>query len=298
MPQTATRFPMAAGKFYPGDKAKLTKQIEKFLAQTKKDSISVGNEKAFQEKAKKKNRPRILILPHAGYLYSGQTAAAGFAHLENTLVSRVFLLGNSHQVFLKLASLSSRSSWQTPLGKTPVAQKIITNLADKSNWQINDEVHQNEHSLEVQLPFLQYILPNFEIVPILIGSFKLSYLQALAQDIYQNFNDQSILIISSDLSHYPSAGLAEKVDQELIKSITDQNLEKFKELLTQTAPEKNLQTRACGAAAIKLGLLLSRLLNCSQTKLFKYQHSGDVTGDNSRVVGYTSIGFFKQKESF
>jgi MEMO1 family protein len=285
MSRTTVRLPTVAGQFYPKQEQELSRQVEFFLS---KSSAKLKNKK--QDFPKK--TPKILIVPHAGYQYSGQVAADGFIQLKDSAVKNVFLLGNSHQTYLHQASLSGEKHWQTPLGNVELNQKVINDLAERPGWEINDQPHQYEHSLEVQLPFLQQVLSSFTIVPILISSFEFNFLTTLAQDLAEQFNQPSLLVISSDLSHYPNAELAQKADRELIQAIEEINLEKFKSLVVQTAPEKNLQTRACGAESIKIGLMLAELLDCQQTQLYSYQHSGAISQNLDKVVGYASIGIY------
>ncbi len=285
MSSTTIRPPTVAGQFYPNQEQELRRQLEFFFSK----SI---------EKLKNKNQdssqktPKILLVPHAGYLYSGQLASDGFIQLKDSTVKKVFLLGNSHQTYLPKASLSGEKYWQTPLGTVELDQKVIDALVKKPNWELNTQSHQYEHSLEVQLPFLQQVLSWFTIIPILISSFELSILKILAQDLAEEFDQHSVLIISSDLCHYPEASLAQQLDQDLIKAIVELDLEKFNSLVVQTSPEENLQTRACGAESIKIGLILAELLSCEQAELNSYQHSGDVSQNLDKVVGYASISFY------
>ena len=295
MKNTIVRTPTAAGQFYPKQASELTRQLEFFLSKIEEQEEK--SQVKFSKKADIKNiPPKILIVPHAGYQYSGPVLGAGFAQLINSPIKTVFLLGNSHLEFLSKACLSGVTAWETPLGQIKVNQEIVKQLIAKPGWKIDNEAHQHEHSLEVLLPFLQYVLrkssPDFNIVPILISSFDFNYLETLADHLAQLFTDQTLLIISSDLSHYPSGELATQVDQELIQAIVEQDLEKFKSFVVQTSPEENLQTRACAGESIKVGMILAQLLKCKQAQLYHYQHSGHASQNFAKVVGYASIGFY------
>lgn len=297
--RSTVRTPTVAGQFYPKQASELTRQLEFFLSKS---------ERKERKKSKKtlKNTsctPKILIVPHAGYAYSGQIAADAFSRLLNpaSKIKTIFLLGNSHQFYLEKAALSGAKSWETPLGNVPVNHQSTKQLLEKNDWQVNDQAHLYEHSLEVQIPFLQHVLadsstnfdsPNFSIVPILLSGFEVSFLERIAQDLVDVMDQDDLLVISSDLSHYPTAEIASQADSEIIQAILDRDLARFKSLTVQTSPEENLQTRACAAEAIKVGMMVADLLGLSQTKLYSYQHSGKVSQDQQKVVGYAGIGFY------
>ncbi len=275
------RLPIAADQFYMDDEQKLLTQLKSFFSQissSKPENI--------------KQRPKIILTPHAGYQFSGSVAAAAYTHIQETDIERVFIIGCSHREYLFTASLASHHSWQTPLGSVNTDLSLIEQLASQPNWQINNQAHNQEHSLEVQLPFLQYALADWQLVPILLGQLDTDQLQAVAKDINQVFNEKSLVVISTDLSHYPPAKLAQEADQELIQSILDQDLEQFRQLAAEIDRSQNLQTRACGDQAVEVGLQLAENLDCSQTRLYQYQHSGQASGDMQQVVGYASLGFY------
>jgi hypothetical protein len=284
MQQTVTREPYAAGQFYPADAQELNQTVESLLAGTQ----------AKVDASLKDKSPYIIIVPHAGYVYSAETAAAAFAQLDPKQIDRVFLLGPSHQFYLKKAALAGRTGWKTPLGTAALDTDLIQALVVNEAWEINNQAHSQEHSLEVELPFLQQQLGEFQLVPILVGQLSSEYIEQVVQDMANNFDQHSLLVISSDLSHYPNYELANQVDQELIAAILEQDLNQFERLAAETDPDQNLQTRACGRQAIKIGLKLAEMLNFNQTQLYDYRNSGDVTDDLSQVVGYAAIGFYGQ----
>lgn len=273
------RSPAVAGAFYPANKDNLINQINNFLSKAKK----VKEEKTL----------RILIVPHAGYDYSGQVAAWGFKQIENKEISKVIILGASHRAYFKEAAVYNQGSWQTPLGEVDVNEQLTNTLINQSELiKENLGVHEQEHSLEVELPFLQQVLSDFRIVPILLGHSEEETLQALAEAIADNFDNKTFLVISSDLSHYPSYKTANKVDEETVDSILTGDVDKFAEKIEGNLDEPGVDTCACGADAIKVGMLVAKKLDIDEIKLINYANSGDVGGDKSRVVGYASIGFY------
>jgi hypothetical protein len=284
MAETTIRLPSVAGQFYADTKDKLSQQLQSFF-----DKQVAGETSLMTDEH---NWPKLIMVPHAGYQFSGPVAAVGFGNLKKASIKRVFLLGCSHQESLIKATLSSKSGWKTPLGSVRLDQDLIDKYILKSHWQINDLVHDCEHSLEVQLPFLQFILSDFQIVPILVGQLSQDSLEKVVEDIAQNFDHKSLLVISTDLSHYPDAQLAEKSDQQLITSIISLDIKQFKKVISQTNPSQNLQTRACGAQAIEAGLQLAQKKNYTKVKLYQYQHSGNISHDKTQVVGYASLGFY------
>lgn len=285
MAETNIRLPSVAGQFYADTKEKLSQQLRSFFDQkevVKKANLVTGND----------NWPRLIITPHAGYQFSGLVAASGFVNLKKAPIKRVFLLGCSHQEYLIKAALSSKRSWKTPLGSVSLDHELIQKFILKSHWQANDSAHDQEHSLEVQLPFLQFILSNFQIIPILLGQLSQENIEKVVEDIALNFDNQSLLVISTDLSHYPNSQLAEKLDQELIDLIINLNIQQFKKAIEKINISENLATRACGAQAIEAGLLLAQKKDVNKVKLYQYQHSGNISKDQSQVVGYASLGFY------
>lgn len=274
------RKPTVAASFYPADKNSLINQINDFLNQA--------------EKIKTDQHLSILLVPHAGIDYSGLTAAWGYKQIAHKNYRKIILLGCSHQVYFDYAAVWPQGSWQTPLGKVDVETKLAHALVNQSN-QIKPDftVHKPEHSLEIQLPFLQTVLKDFKIVPILLGQVSNQILQDLAQIITTNFDQQTLLIISSDLSHYPDDQMATKVDQNTIDAILTGNINQFDQVLEKNTGKNGVDTCACAAEAIKIGLMMTRKLGIKTIKLLNYTHSGQIGGDKNRVVGYTSIGFYQ-----
>ncbi len=250
-----------AGTFYPANKEKLKSLVLGFINSAK---ISLDF------------KPKALIVPHAGYVYSGPIAGFGYKAIKNFKYQKIILLGPSHH--FGFASLAlSQSQWQTPFGKIETFEpKIFSDCQDL--FFIDESVHQPEHCLEVQLPFLQTIYKNFKILPILTGSF-LNHKQA-ANCLNKMLHSNTLLIVSSDLSHYLSYYQAQNIDKETVKYILNKDSQNF---------EKYGQ--ACGKEAILILLEIAKI-NKWQAQLLALANSGDTSGIKDKVVGYSSIIFY------
>lgn len=256
-----------AGSFYTANANKLKSDIVEYLNVKKTTS----------------NYAQLLVSPHAGYIFSGPVAGYGFAHINPT-VTTVFLLGPSHYIPFSGICLSSFTHYETPLGKVNVDQSIIKKLFHLPYAQFLKDAEEPEHSLEVQIPFLQIKLnSNFKIVPIIIGS---GNLEKVAEELLPFINNEhTIVVASSDLSHYLSQVNARKIDNETIKNIIEF---KFEESI-----------EACGDNGILVLMHLAKLLNLKPT-LLDSRTSHETSPENSppnRVVGYASIAYFKDENS-
>lgn len=283
--QVNIRKAAVAGMFYPEEKRALKNMIKGFLDKAEEIKIEA--------------KPKILIVPHAGYEYSGQTAGYGFKQLEGVDFRRVVLIGPSHTDWFDGLALSDDDIWQTPLGDLEVDSDFLAKLA-KENKKIfyRQSAHSKEHCLEVELPFLQTLLKDFKIAPIVMGEPTLKNAEILADSLAKNIDSKTLIVISSDLSHYPSYELANQIDKKTIGAILSGEAENFEKILKETMNQnlESLDTCACGEGPIKAGLILAERLGLKKIKLLKYVNSGDITGDYSRVVGYASIAFFKESE--
>lgn len=282
--QEEVRQPAVAGQFYPQNSEELNSQLDSLLEET--TSLNV------------QGKPRILVVPHAGIAYSGRTAAWGFKQLEGSDYSRVILLGSSHKMQLNHAAVYPDGAWKTPLGSVEVDKDAVSFLLSKDQGIIADKTpHAEEHSLELELIFLQKVLKDFKIIPILIGQPSETLIENLAQKVSYLFDDETLLIVSTDLSHYPTWEIANKVDKQTINAILSGNQDSFektiKDLETQSYPE--LSTFACGYESLKVALRMAELLSVSDFKEISYQNSGDVTGNKNRVVGYAAIAAWSEK---
>ena len=279
------RMPVVAGSFYPADPDVLSKQIDSFLEQAEDVQI--------------KGELKMMILPHAGYQYSGGVAAYGFKKLINQDFKTVVLIGPSHADWFNGSAVYPQGYWQTPLGKIEIEAELAEKLIneDESIF-VRDQAYTQEHCLEVMLPFLQKVLKDFKIVPIIISQSSDEDIRILAQALEKYIDEKTLVIISSDLSHYPSYKVANQVDQKTIQAILTGQLQEFDQVIEESMSHDfpNLDTCACGGEPIKVALVLAQSLGLDQIKLLKYANSGDISGDFSRVVGYATITFSQEKK--
>lgn len=270
------RKPAVAGSFYPANKEELSYQINRFLNNVPSPEV--------------KGDLIAMIVPHAGYPFSGQVAAYAYKCLEGRSFDRVILLGASHHQSFDTIALPDYDYFETPLGKVKVDGDFIRKMKKLSDKIVIDNApHREEHSFEVQLPFLQMTLKDFKIVPVLFGNISLSNCQSLAYALSYLMEDGDLIIASSDLSHYYPYDLAVRLDNKGIDSIVKNDLEGYVKNLAEG------ETEACGAPAIITTMLLAPALGANRIELLKYANSGDVTGDKTKVVGYASI-IFSHKE--
>lgn len=243
--------------------------------------------------------PQALIVPHAGYIFSGEVAASAFNRIpKGHSYKRVFLLGPSHRVGFGGASVDTLYSYaETPLGRVPIDISVGKELIQKGEdaFLFRDDAHDREHCLEVQLPFLQMVFKVVPpIVPIVIGTERLGILRQIAEVLESYFNEENLFVISSDFSHYPSYEDAKTSDLFMAETITTGGLEEFLTALSQVRKKgfAGEDTAACGACAIAV---LLDMMDTQGRDLFNadhvlYRNSGDSPfGDKDRVVGYNSI---------
>lgn len=269
-PQTNIRTAAVAGSFYPADTNELSTSVQAYL-----DNIDTE---------KTPHRPVAIIVPHAGYIYSGPIAASGYAQLlpYAEQITRVVLLGPSHRVPLLGIASSSYDYFQTPLGDIPLDREGISKLSHLSFVQENDAAHQQEHSLEVQLPFLQKILPDFKLLPLVIGQIDDQQVSEVIEALWNESeaDHNTLFLISSDLSHFLNYEQAKQCDLAVCQAI-----EEFK-------PQAINYEQACGRSAIA-GILLSAKKHHLEVKTLDLRNSGDTAGSRDRVVGYGCWVFVK-----
>ncbi len=263
---TNSRSPAVAGRFYPESATVLAHEIAQMLTQVPD---------ALCENAK------AIIVPHAGYIYSGQVAAEGYAALakRRQTITRVVLLGPAHRVAVKGLALPSCLSFTTPLGEVPLDQPSITALMDLAQIEVNDSAHAQEHSLEVQLPFLQSVLSQFSLVPLVVGHATPQQIAEVLERLWGG--DETLIVVSSDLSHYLPYVAAQEIDTQTARQIVN------------LGPDIS-HTQACGASPVN-GLLLAARQHGLQGKLIRLRNSGDASGERSRVVGYAAFAFFEKE---
>lgn len=273
---TSIRNPAVAGLFYPGNEKALANAIEKYLS-----SATVNkNDSALHLTAPQQKTPKAIIVPHAGYQYSGATAAQAFHALllPNQHIRRVVLLGPSHRVGFKGIAFCSSDYFRTPLGDVPVDHSALVAISDLPDVGLLDRAHEQEHSLEVQLPFLQKTLADFKLVPLVVGDADTT---TVARVIERLWGDESTLfVISSDLSHYHDYQTAQRLDTATCDAIE------------RLLPDAIGFEQACGRNPVK-GLLEVAAQKRLQVHTLALCNSGDTSGDHERVVGYGAWGFWE-----
>jgi len=258
------RPPAVAGRFYPNGPEELRKTVRSLL----RDASGVDIKETI----------RGLVSPHAGYIYSGIVAAAGYRQIAPS-TRTVILIGPSHQFPLKGASIPSVAVYQTPLGDVRLAQ-LVFKLRKLPIFESAPEAHKKEHSLEVQLPFLQVMLKDFEIVPILINS---EDPKALALALAPHIDNNTLIVASTDLSHYYPYERAVSLDRVCTSAITNAEFSRMS------------LCEACGKQAVMTLMHIAEIKNWD-AKLIDYKNSGDTAGGKDNVVGYASIAFVDRKE--
>jgi len=251
------RQPAVAGTFYPANPTFLHEMLSQYLA-----DVEMGHKV-----------PKAIIVPHAGYVYSGPIAATAYARLRQAKdqVTRVVIIGPSHRVPFRGLAVSGAETFSTPLGHIPVDEEAVQLLTQLPFVQYMDQAHALEHSLEVQLPFLQETLDEFKIVPIVAGDASPEQVAQVIETLWGG--NETLIVISSDLSHYHDYATAKKLDQ-----LTSRRIENLQyDLLT---PES-----ACGKVPVS-GLLKVARDKSLSVKAIDLRNSGDTAGDKSRVVGY------------
>jgi AmmeMemoRadiSam system protein B/AmmeMemoRadiSam system protein A len=281
------RPPAVAGQFYPGQSAALRRAVKEALRQVEGE-VPAG-------------QPVALLAPHAGYVYSAGVAAYGYRAVAGRRITDVVLIGNSHHFPLRKGAVYARGTFVTPLGRVPVNAGLADAILQESSLlETNDAPHGPEHSLEVQLPFLQELFPEVQIVPILLGSFPARQCRSIGEGIGRAIQktgraDTTLIISSSDMSHYPTGDNADRVDRAALQA-----LESFDEGVLAADIEKfmsagipNLHCVFCGEESVLTTLAAARTLGADAVKILHYANSGDVTGERDRVVGYGSAVFLK-----
>jgi hypothetical protein len=258
-----------AGTFYPRFEEQLRRQIAVWL----KDAAP----------EKDKQRSLGLILPHAGYMYSGQCAALGLHSISHENVDSFIILHPSHHGYHFDFSLSPYTEYNTPLGSLKLNRQLYDKLSPYASQDIDLSYHQNEHSMEIQLPLISYFYPHATVLPIMIGNQIPGVAKRLAEllnDALYRSTQRIVILCSTDLSHYHKASKAEALDAMLIEKV----LALDPAGLWDAAVKE--QCEACGLGAILSLLYVAGYYTAPEVKLINYTHSGNVSGDNQQVVGY------------
>jgi MEMO1 family protein len=266
------------GKFYPADPKKLKLAVEQFL----QDSSEIPMEK-----------PIALIVPHAGYIYSGQIAADAYRQVRGRSYDVIVVLGTNHTTEgFRGISLGDYSAFRTPLGDVQVDEEIISALlSENKDCTRSRAVHVNEHSIEVQIPFLQVLFPKARIVPAVIHppdyELCIRFGETLAKVLK---NRQALIVASSDLSHYPDYKDIVRVDRQTLETIASLDTGRLASILRVLNNVPQLDTRACGEAPILSGITAAKALGATRAIVAGYANSGDVPdGERSRSVGYGAV---------
>ena len=257
-----TRPPAVAGSFYPAEPRALQSMLDGFLQAARTEQCA----------------PRAMIVPHAGYIYSGPVAASGYARLSNTKspFKRVVLLGPAHRVPFRGLAVTSATAFATPLGEVPIDQAANSEIADLPQVQVLDEAHRLEHSLEVHLPFLQSTLGDFTLVPIVVGDTTADEVLEVLEILWTR--PDTLVIVSSDLSHYHDYDTAMRLDKTTSSNIEALDYEAIG------------YDHACGRNPVSGLLLFARRHGLTATAL-DVRNSGDTAGPRGQVVGYGTYVF-------
>jgi AmmeMemoRadiSam system protein B/AmmeMemoRadiSam system protein A len=284
---TSVRHAAVAGQFYPYDPAQLTEMIDGWLNATKPPKTA-GHVVA-------------LIVPHAGYEYSGKVAAQAYRLLKGKSVSTVVIVGPSHHVRCDGAALCSAQSWETPLGTVPADTELVAALSKREGFAIFDSAHVPEHCIEVQLPFLQRTLGQFKLVGVLMTDFSRENCARIAKGMAQSLRGRSALLIaSSDMSHYPSYDDACKSDHAMLDAIRtldpDKVLAKDAELMAKQTPGQ--VCTMCGLGPVAAVMEAAKKLGADRVEVLGYANSGDAMPQGrDRVVGYGAVAMYGKENA-
>jgi AmmeMemoRadiSam system protein B len=276
MHEKTVRKPAVAGAFYPADPEVLRRDLASY----------------FQDVAGMERVPGPvvgLISPHAGYMYSGRVAAAAYHQLSGIEYDYVLVVSPSHHIYFQGASLYPAGVYQTPLGMIPLAEDFVQQLLDNySVFHHVPQAHGREHALEVQLPFLQMVLPEFRLIPVVMGSQDWETASMMVEGLAGLLTGKRVLLVaSSDLSHYHSYDEAVSLDSNILEAVNGNNARELWDIVAGGRAE------ACGAGPMIVVMRLAAKLGAAKAKVVAYQNSGDVTGDRGQVVGYMAAALYR-----
>lgn len=284
------REPAVAGQFYPSDATELEQLLKMYFAI---ESVPTSGSDVM-----------AIISPHAGYVFSGEVAAEAFIQLDPAKQYKtIFVIGSSHRNSFPGASVYSIGNYTTPLGTVQTDFEIARHLANEHNCLSYDpNYHNREHSIEVQLPFLQYWLKSgFRIVPVLLGTQDKHICEKIAQALKPYFTTENLFVISSDFSHYPSYNEAKLTDKLTADALADNNPEKFLQSIFENVQNKKiagLATACCSWPSVLTLLLITKELPGIEYKQLKYKNSGDSGyGEKDSVVGYWAFSIIQKQDS-
>ncbi len=265
-----SRGPAVAGTFYPGDEETLRTDL---------DQLTGGR------RPPPAPRSVALMVPHAGYVYSGPVAAATYT--STCLARRVIVLGPNHTGRGEPIALMHRGAWRTPLGEVALDDELAASVLSRCGAARIDEVaHRREHSLEVQIPFLQHLLGEFRFLPICVGTMRLPLLLELGRAVAESVREAGrdvLLVLSSDMSHYLPSAVAKGEDEKALAPILALDPERLHRVVVEGG------ITMCGVAPAVAGLEAARRLGAKEARLVAYDHSGTRSGDHDSVVGYAGV---------
>ncbi|MDP2363754.1 MAG: AmmeMemoRadiSam system protein B [Ignavibacteria bacterium] len=263
------RHQQVAGYFYPAEKDKLQKDISLMLQTVKPEKIF--------------NNIFGIISPHAGYIYSGKTAAYVYNLLKDTSYKTVIVISPSHAEYFPGISIYDGDAYETPLGIVEIDQIMTDRFVENSKTIFRGtQGHRKEHALEVQIPFLQAVLKDFKIVPVVMGDQGKIFVDELADKISKVVDASTLVVASSDMSHFYSSEEADRLDSVVERRINDFD---FEQLLKDLDDH---ECEACGGGPIAAMMKAASLKNINKSAVLNRSDSGDVTGDKTEVVGYLS----------
>jgi MEMO1 family protein len=274
---TGVREPSVSGMFYPDNPATLRKDIAHYLKAAEVEPLS--------------SDIRAVISPHAGYMYSGPVAAYGYKAVSSYTFDTVIIIAPSHRAHFQGIAVWDEGAFRTPLGDIPIDAASAAGLTASSGlFRANRDVHKGEHSLEVQLPFLQYIYKDFLLLPLLVGAADEGVYEEAAsvlERVISASGRRFLIIASTDLSHYYPYDVAVKID-----SVTIGHLRNF-DIAGMVRDTRTEKAQACGAGPLITTMMTTAKFGAHSSSILKYATSGDVSGDRSGVVGYVSAVLFK-----
>ena len=271
-----------AGAFYPANKNQLAAYVDELLRRANPLPIA-GSVKA-------------ILVPHAGYVYSGPVAAHAYKTIAGQDIQTVILMSNSHRQGFNGIAVYGNGSFETPLGPIEIdSDKTAKLLAANPGIMDRPDIHEGDHVLEVQLPFLQRTLKNFKIVPLLFGTDDPALSRTLADALAKIVDDRTLIVASSDMSHYPPYDAASEADRKTDEAILTGKPEaldaQIAELEASGIP--NAETFLCGISGVRTAMMVAAREGANDIRLLKYANSGDTAGDKQRVVGYSAVAFVK-----
>ena len=274
MPSEQIRESVIAGSWYPGNASRLQREVQDYLSQASTADLQ--------------GQLIALISPHAGYRYSGQVAAYAYKLLGERKFSSVVVIAPSHRSHFRGVSVYDRGGYRTPLGVVPLDRELISAVKQReSRIQYVPEAHTQEHSLEIQLPFLQVLMPDVKLVPLVMGNQDFATCKWLAEAVADCVENRSVLVVaSSDLSHFHPYKQAKRLDQVVVDKVNDFDPQGLSDDLANGLCE------ACGGGPMVTDMLIARRLGANKSRVLHYANSGDVTGDHSSVVGYMAAALW------